>query len=89
LGNSGGPNVVTANMKDIYLVRQSETGAKVYRFSMADALSAPEIALQHNDRLLVNATGLAKWDRFWRQALPFFTSTSAATTTANKAQETF
>lgn len=89
LASSGGPDVVTADLNEIFLVRQSGDGAKVYRFSLAQALEAPEIALQNNDRLLVDATGLAKWDRFWRQALPFFSSTNAATNTAVKAQDNF
>jgi len=83
LANSGGPRVVTADLSDIFLVRHSGSGAKVYRFSLADALSAPTIPLQHNDRLLLNATALAKWDRFWRQALPFFTSTNSAVNAAS------
>jgi len=86
LASSGGPDVVTADLRDIYLVRHSATGAKVFQFSMADALSAPAIALQDNDRLLVNATALAKWDRFWRQALPFFASSSSAANAAAKVQ---
>jgi len=88
LASSGGPNVVTANLDDIYLVRHFDNGAKVYQFSMADALAGPQIALQNNDRLLINATGLAKWERFWRQALPFFTTTSSAADTASKTQIT-
>lgn len=86
LANAGGPRLVTADLDAIYLVRHSTTGARVYRFSLADALSAPAIPLQHNDRLLFNATALAKWDRFWRQALPFFTTTGSAVNAAVQVQ---
>lgn len=88
LATAGGPDVITADGRGIYLVRNENQESSVYKLSIVEALEAPDVPLQDGDRIYVASTGLARWDRFWRQALPFFTTTFAASGTASNVNDT-
>lgn len=83
LATAGGPDVITADGDGIYLVRRANQASSVYKLSMVEVLEAPDLQLQNGDRIFVASNALARWDRFWRQALPFFTATNAASGTAS------
>jgi len=70
LGAARGPNTITANMESIFLIRNIEKDPKVYQLNLADILSTQDVALAPGDRIFVPPTGLANWERTFRQILP-------------------
>ncbi len=74
-----GPDVITANAGKLFLMRQAGPEATVYQFTLDEALRSPDLQLRPGDRIYVPPTMIAQWDRFWRQALPFFTTAASAT----------
>lgn len=79
LAFAGGPDVITANVKTLILVRNTPSGPSVHQFELTEALQSPDVQLVHGDRIYVQSTMLTEWDRFWRQLLPFFTVGATAT----------
>jgi len=73
LARAHGLDTVTASHGSIYLIRPREEKFVSYRVSFAEALQHPDVQLANGDRIFVPATGLTRWDRFWRQAIPFTT----------------
>jgi polysaccharide export outer membrane protein len=70
LAQARGPQVVSANMDSIYLVRPGDPEARIYKLKMGEILASKDLMITPNDRLLVPSTGLANWDRTVRQLLP-------------------
>ncbi len=71
IADVNGYDRVSANLNQIFLLRQSPQGSRIYRITMAELLETPDTELQPGDRLMIPPTGLANWDRTWRQLLPF------------------
>ncbi|MEK8051142.1 polysaccharide biosynthesis/export family protein [Ideonella sp. DXS22W] len=73
LAQAKGPLVPQADQRALVLLRAGDAAEPaIYRFSLEEALAAPEIALLPGDRLFVPATGLTDWERTLRQAVPIF-----------------
>jgi polysaccharide export outer membrane protein len=70
LSSAGGHNPLTAKVKEIYVARWSEDAPVVYRVDLGDVLQGPEVPLVAGDRIFVPPTNLARWGRWWRQAIP-------------------
>lgn len=68
-----GSNNVTAERDVVYLVRRDGRGAPALKLSATDMLNNPAtpVAVRHNDVVVLPPSGLAQWDRFWRQLLSF------------------
>lgn len=72
LGLAQGLRFETARVTDIYLMRIPSDGQPVtYKFALQELLQGPSIPLTANDRIYVAPTNLARWDAWWRQAIPF------------------
>ena len=68
------PSVVTSNMDSIFLVRVAGEQTRIYRLTLTEIMANKDQPLEAGDRIFVSTSGLASWDRFWRQLLPFLTS---------------
>ena len=69
-----GPDNYTYSVTGIYLIRsQAPANVVVYRLKMSEILQGPAVPLIDGDRVFVAASGLTRWDRFWRKVLPFET----------------
>lgn len=82
IARAGGASMTTGNMDTIFLIRAGDNGnnAKIFRLRLADIISRPDVPLIAGDRLFIRPTGLATWDRTWRQFLPMFSGALAGTT---------
>ena len=69
-----GPINFSGNMESIFLVRVNEAVPKIYSLKLADIMASRDVPIVPGDRIFVSTTGLAQWDRFWRQILPLFGS---------------
>ena len=78
LADVNGFDRVSANLDKIYLLRPTPRESRIYRMTMTELMETPDTQLQPGDRLLVPPTGLAKWDRTWRQLLPFFSASDSS-----------
>jgi len=71
IGRARGTNPVDAQQRSFYLARPRGSEVTVYEVNMSDLLVGPEVPLFEGDRVFIAPTGLAKWNQWWRQALPF------------------
>jgi len=72
VGTAKGPQQISADMDSIYLVRGVESQPKIYRLTLADMMTYPDIAVRPGDRFFVSATALADWFRAITQIMPGF-----------------
>lgn len=79
LGLSGGLDVNFSNYNSIYLLRLTPrtNQSTAYKLKLKQILAGEPIILQAQDRIFVPPSGLTRWSRTWRLALPFFTAGSA------------
>jgi polysaccharide export outer membrane protein len=85
LGEAGGVNPVSADAKEIYVIRKNTGGeAQVFHLdgkSPASLALAESFELKPKDVVYVDAAGVVRWSRVINQLLPsgsFFTSTATA-----------
>jgi protein involved in polysaccharide export with SLBB domain len=74
LGQAHGTRMLTSNMNKIFFIRINDTQPIIYRLDMSDIIANPDVILVAGDRIFIPATGLATWDRTWRQLIPMFTT---------------
>jgi len=72
VGTAKGPQQISADMDSIYLVRGVESQPKIFRLTLADMMTYPDIAVRPGDRFFVSATALADWFRAITQIMPGF-----------------
>lgn len=75
----GGPDRVSADVEELYLVRpdpEAQTAPLVCVFTFAELMAMPETPVFPGDTVYTPPTWLAQWDRFWTQLLPFARDTS-------------
>lgn len=70
IGRARGADTIDAQQRRFFLARPRGTQVTVYEVDMGDLLRGPEVPLFEGDRVFIPPTGLAKWNRWWRQALP-------------------
>ncbi|HET9651748.1 MAG TPA: polysaccharide biosynthesis/export family protein [Usitatibacter sp.] len=75
LATSKGPQMITADMQSIYLVRAAQDPPVVYRMTLAQIMGNRDLAVAPGDRIFVPPTGLTNWDRTMQQLLPGFGNT--------------
>jgi hypothetical protein len=68
------PSMITSDMSSIFLVRVNGEQPKIFRLTVAEIMANKDQPLAPGDRILVSTSGLAAWERFWRQLLPFISS---------------
>jgi len=78
LAAAGGPNLETAKLRPITLIRVHGEETTVYKFDLEDALESGDIPLFPGDRLYVSRAGIWHWGNVWRQMVPFVSLASAA-----------
>ena len=78
LAAAGGPNLDSAKLKPITLIRLSGVETTVYKFKLSDAMTSGDVPLFPGDRLYISRTGLWQWGNFWKQMTPFISLASAA-----------
>ncbi len=67
-----GPDTLNYHTGGVYLIRpQPDKTFICYRLKFAEILEGAPVQLASGDRLFVAASGLTRWDRFWKKALPF------------------
>ncbi len=71
LGKAGGPDFVTARSRSILLLRPRQADVVAYQIELGQLLEGPKIPLVDGDRLFIPPTRLTRWNRWWRQAIPF------------------
>lgn len=72
LGLAEGFRNDTADTDGIYLMRLQDGGTAVtYKVKLEELVQGPAIPLVANDRIYVAPRGLARWDTWWRLAIPF------------------
>jgi polysaccharide export outer membrane protein len=73
IASARGTNNITAQRDVVYLVRRNDRGASALKLSASDMLNNPTtpVPVRHNDVVVLPPSGLAQWDRFWRQLLSF------------------
>lgn len=77
LGESLGLNPLSASRNKIYIVRNTANATsmtEIYHLdltSIADFGLANQFAMQRNDIVYVDASGLARWQRVFNQVMPF------------------
>lgn len=74
LATMGGPDQISANVDQIFLVRPDKHRLSVYCMKLTELLQHQDVAIKPGDRLFIPPTNLALWDRTWRQLLPFFSA---------------
>jgi polysaccharide export outer membrane protein len=70
LGRANGPISYDYQTGGIFLIRNEQNDLVVYKLGMAEILQGPSLTLTNGDRVFVALSGLSRWDRFWRKALP-------------------
>lgn len=78
LAAAGGPNLDSAKLRPITLIRLHGDQSTVYEFKLADAMEAGEVPLFPGDRLYVSRTRIWYWGNVGRQLVPFISLASAA-----------
>lgn len=78
LATAGGPNLDSANIERIYLLRRQEKHTTVYRLKLADLMVAEDVPVYPGDRLYVTRSGLWYWGNSWRHMLPFIALANTA-----------
>jgi len=85
IGEAGGVNPLSANAKELYVIRKSNDGeAEVFHLDGKSPVSfalAESFELKPRDVVYVDAAGVVRWSRVINQLLPsgnFFTSTANA-----------
>nr|WP_216621431.1 polysaccharide biosynthesis/export family protein [Cupriavidus necator] len=85
IGEAGGVNPLSANAKELYVIRKSSDGeAQVFHLDGKSPVSfalAESFELKPKDVVYVDAAGVVRWSRVINQLLPsgnFFTSTANA-----------
>ncbi len=73
LGEARGVDTGSYKTGGIFLMRRRGRNFVVYKLKMADILQGPEILMAAGDRVFVALSGLDRWERWWRKALPFTT----------------
>ncbi|WP_458766445.1 polysaccharide biosynthesis/export family protein [Cupriavidus basilensis] len=83
IGEAGGVNPVSADAKELYVIRKSEDGeAQIFHLDGKSPVSlalAESFELKPKDVVYVDAAGVVRWSRVINQLLPsgnFFTSTA-------------
>lgn len=72
LGLAAGLNSERADPDQIYLMRIQENNQAVsYKIRFDELLLGPSIQMAANDRIYVAPRGIARWDTWWRLAIPF------------------
>jgi len=78
LGLARGLRFETASVEGVYLMRIPDAAQPVtYRLSIEEVLQGPSISLAPNDRIYVAPRNLARWDAWWRMAVPLTLSVRA------------
>jgi len=72
VGVAKGPQQFYANMESIFLVRNVETQPKIYRLTLAEMMTHPDVSIRPGDRFFVSSTALADWYRTLTQLMPLF-----------------
>jgi polysaccharide export outer membrane protein len=78
LAAAGGPNLDSANIRRVFLLRQREGGTTVYRFDLSELMAAGDVPVFPGDRLYVTRSGLWYWGNAWRHVLPVMALANAA-----------
>jgi polysaccharide export outer membrane protein len=78
LAAAGGPNLDSAKLQPITLIRMNGDESTVYEFRLGQAVASGDVALFPGDRLYVSRTRLWYWGNVWRQMVPFISLASAA-----------
>jgi len=68
-----GPDPITASTRNLFLMRPESADTTVYKLHLGELLEKSDVQLGAGDRLYVPSTGLANFERTFRQMLPFFT----------------
>lgn len=72
LGFAEGFDFEAAQVDDIYLMRfENEDSPVTYKIALDELLQGPSIPVAANDRIYVAPSNLARWDTWWRLAIPF------------------
>jgi polysaccharide export outer membrane protein len=72
LAGAQGLDKKTAKFDTIFLVRSVDGKRVTHRIGLSEIIEGPEIQLADGDRIYVPPTRLARWSRWWTQALPSF-----------------
>ncbi|MGE5095048.1 MAG: polysaccharide biosynthesis/export family protein, partial [Betaproteobacteria bacterium] len=75
LAAAKGPQMVTADMQSIYLVRAAQEPVVIYKLTLAQIMGNRDLPVAAGDRIFVPPTGLTNWDRTLQQILPGFGAT--------------
>jgi len=77
IARAWGPNVVTGDLEEIYLIRAYSKQQKpsIYELTMDEIMAHEDVALLPGDRIFIPPTGLANWSRTLNQ---LFGGTAAA-----------
>ena len=77
IARAWGPNIVTGDLEEIYLIRAYAKDQKptIYELTMDDIMAHEDVALLPGDRIFIPPTGLASWSRTLNQ---LFGGTAAA-----------
>ncbi len=78
LALAGGPNLESAKLRPITLIRLHGDDSTVYEFDLADAMEATDVPLFPGDRIYIQRAGLWYFGNFWKQMVPFISLASAA-----------
>ena len=71
LSKARGVDLVSADIRGVFLIRTTDKGTVTYKISIAEVLQGPDLAVISGDRVFVANTQLSRWSQWWRQALPF------------------
>lgn len=70
VGTAKGPQQVSADLESVFLVRSVKSQPKIYRLTLAEMMTYPDIAVRPGDRFFVSSTALADWFRTITQIMP-------------------
>lgn len=73
LSRAHGLDTRSASIKSLFLIREQNESFLAYKMTFAELLQHPEVQLGNRDRIFVPASGLTRWERFWRKVIPFTT----------------
>ncbi len=72
LAEAGGLIHATSRSEAFYLVRPAADSTAVFELSFSELLVGEPVWVQDGDRIFIPPTKLARWNRWWRQAIPAF-----------------
>ena len=73
ISQAKGPNVATADMTSIFLVRVNGEEPKVFKLTLEEIMASRDVAIAPGDRIYVSPTVLTNFDRTFRQIFPVLT----------------